>query len=62
MLRIKCLGQLSALRDDGQPLAGAASQPRRLPILATRGQRRAMTRVLNDLERWNDAHDLPVAV
>ena len=34
MLRIKCLGQLSVLRDDGQPLAGAASQPRRLAILA----------------------------
>ena len=34
MLRIKCLGQLSVLRDDGQPLAGAASQPRRLAILS----------------------------
>ena len=34
MLRIKCLGQLTVLRDDGQPLAGAASQPRRLAILA----------------------------
>jgi DNA-binding SARP family transcriptional activator/tetratricopeptide (TPR) repeat protein/TolB-like protein len=34
LLRIKCLGQLSVLRDDGQPLAGAASQPRRLAILA----------------------------
>ena len=34
VLRIKCLGQLSVLRDDGQPLAGAASQPRRLAILA----------------------------
>ena len=34
MLRIKCLGQLSVLREDGQPLAGAASQPRRLAIMA----------------------------
>ena len=34
MLRIKCLGQLTVVRDDGQPLAGAASQPRRLAILA----------------------------
>jgi DNA-binding SARP family transcriptional activator len=34
VLRIKCLGQLSVLREDGQPLAGAASQPRRLAILA----------------------------
>ena len=34
MLRIKCLGQLTVLREDGQPLAGAASQPRRLAILA----------------------------
>lgn len=34
MLRIKCLGQLSVLDDDGQPVAGAAAQPRRLAILA----------------------------
>ena len=34
MLRIKCLGQLSVVRDDGLPLAGAASQPRRLAIIA----------------------------
>jgi DNA-binding SARP family transcriptional activator/tetratricopeptide (TPR) repeat protein/TolB-like protein len=34
VLRIKCLGQLSVLRDDGQLIAGAASQPRRLAILA----------------------------
>jgi DNA-binding SARP family transcriptional activator/TolB-like protein len=34
VLRIKCLGQLSVLRDDGQPFAGAASQPRRLAILS----------------------------
>ena len=33
MLRIKCLGQLSVVRD-GQPIAGAAAQPRRLAILA----------------------------
>jgi len=34
VLRIKCLGQLSVLDDDGQPVAGAATQPRRLAILA----------------------------
>ena len=34
MLRIKCLGQLSVVDDDGQPVAGAAAQPRRLAILA----------------------------
>ena len=34
MFRIKCLGQLSVLDDDGQPVAGAAAQPRRLAILA----------------------------
>jgi DNA-binding SARP family transcriptional activator/TolB-like protein len=34
VLRIRCLGQLSVLREDGQPLAGAASQPRRLAIVA----------------------------
>ena len=34
MLRIKCLGQLTVVRSDGDPLAGAASQPRRLAILA----------------------------
>jgi len=33
VLRIRCLGQLSVLRD-GQPIAGAAAQPRRLAILA----------------------------
>lgn len=32
LLRIKCLGQLVVLRD-GQPIAGAAAQPRRLAIL-----------------------------
>ena len=45
MLRIKCLGQLSVVRD-GQPIAGAAAQPRRLAILAllARAGDRAVTR------------------
>jgi DNA-binding SARP family transcriptional activator/TolB-like protein len=46
VLRIKCLGQLTVLREDGQPLAGAASQPRRLAILAllARAGERGITR------------------
>ena len=46
VLRIKCLGQLAVLRDDGQPVAGAASQPRRVAILAllARAGERGVTR------------------
>jgi len=46
VLRIKCLGQLTVLGENGQPLAGAASQPRRLAILAllARAGERPITR------------------
>jgi DNA-binding SARP family transcriptional activator len=46
VLRITCLGQLAVTNADGQPLAGAASQPRRLAILAllARAGERGITR------------------
>ncbi len=46
MLRIKCLGQLSVFDDNGQAVAGAAAQPRRLAILAllARAAERGITR------------------
>ena len=59
MLRIKCLGQLSVLRDDGQPLAGAASQPRRLAILAllARAGDRGITREKVIGHLWPDSDE-----
>jgi DNA-binding SARP family transcriptional activator/tetratricopeptide (TPR) repeat protein/TolB-like protein len=46
VIRIKCLGRLTVSSGDGQPLAGAASQPRRLAILAllARAGERGITR------------------
>ena len=59
MLRIKCLGQLSVLRDDGQPFAGAASQPRRLAILAllARAGDRGITRETVIGYLWPDSDE-----
>lgn len=59
MLRVTCLGQLAVLRDDGLPLAGAASQPRRLAILAllARAGDRGLTREKVIGYLWPDADD-----
>lgn len=58
MLRIRCLGQLSADRD-GQPLAGAAVQPRRLAILAilARAGDRGVTREKMIGYLWPDSDE-----
>ena len=59
MLRIKCLGQLSVVREDGSAVAGAASQPRRLAILAllARAGARGVTREKLLSLIWPDADD-----
>jgi DNA-binding SARP family transcriptional activator/TolB-like protein len=58
LLRIRCLGQLSVSRD-GQPLAGAATQPRRLAILAllARAGDRGVTREKLIACLWPDSDE-----
>ena len=57
MIRISALGGLSVRQEDGNPLSGAAAQPRRMAILAmlARAGQRGITRekVLSLL--WPDA-------
>ena len=59
MLRIRCLGQLSVHGADGQPIAGAAAQPRRLAILAllARAGDRGITREKVIGYLWPDSDD-----
>ena len=59
MLRIRCLGQLSVLGADGQPIAGAAAQPRRLAILAllARAGERGITREKVIAYLWPDSDE-----
>ena len=59
MLRIKCLGQLTVVGEDGELLTGAASQPRRLAILAllARAGERGITREKIIGYLWPDSDD-----
>jgi DNA-binding SARP family transcriptional activator/TolB-like protein len=58
LLRIRCFGQLSVVRD-GQPLAGAAAQPRRLAILAllARAGDRGLSREKAIGYLWSDSDE-----
>jgi len=59
MVRIHALGGLSVRRPDGQPLAGAAAQPRRLAILAllARAGQRGVARDRVATLFWPDADE-----